>query len=130
MGTQDLNSLFYNLKTNLNLQNFTDSHFIILIFGSLILISIFFLVINKIFKSKKKDQSIKTKPSVDKILASDLIHDNKDKNDFIDILVAIEEEMAAVRELYVSGYITKGIYISETDRLYSKAKIFGLWVSF
>ena len=126
MGTQDLNSLFYNLKTNLNLQNFTDSHFIILIFGSLILISIFFLVINKILKSKKKDQSIKTKPSVDKILASDLIHDNKDKNDFIDILVAIEEEMAAVRELYVSGYITKGIYISETDRLYSKAKIFGL----
>ena len=130
MGTQDLNSLFYNLKTNLNLQNFTDSHFIILIFGSLILISIFFLVINKILKSKKKDQSIKTKPSVDKILASDLIHDNKDKNDFIDILVAIEEEMAAVRELYVSGYITKGIYISETDRLYSKAKIFGLWISF
>ena len=51
---------------------------------------------------------------------------NKNKNDFIDILVAIEEEMAAVRELYVSGYITKGIYISETDRLYSKAKIFGL----
>ena len=38
----------------------------------------------------------------------------------------VEEEMAAVRELYVSGYITKGIYISETDRLYSKAKIFGL----
>ena len=38
----------------------------------------------------------------------------------------IEEEMAAVRELYVNGYITKGIYISETDRLYEKAKIFGL----
>ena len=25
---------------------------------------------------------------------------------------------------------SKGIYISETDRLYSKAKIFGLWISF
>ena len=49
-----------------------------------------------------------------------------DKNDFIDVLSAIEEEMAAVRELYVNGYITKGIYISETDRLYEKAKIFGL----
>ena len=49
-----------------------------------------------------------------------------DKNDFIDVLSAIEEEMAAVRELYVNGYITKGIYISETDRLYEKAKVFGL----
>ena len=46
-----------------------------------------------------------------------------DKNDFIDVLSAIEEEMAAVRELYVNGYITKGIYISETDRLYEKAKV-------
>ena len=30
--------------------------------------------------------------------------------------------MAAVRELYVGGYISKGVYISETDRLYEKAK--------
>ena len=36
---------------------------------------------------------------------------------------AIEEEMAAVRELYVGGYISKGVYITETDRLYEKAKI-------
>ena len=49
-----------------------------------------------------------------------------DDNDFVDVLVAIEEEMAAVRELYVGGYISKGVYISETDRLYEKAKIFGL----
>ena len=49
-----------------------------------------------------------------------------DDNDFIDVLAAIEEEMAAVRELYVGGYISKGVYISETDRLYEKAKIFGL----
>ena len=43
-----------------------------------------------------------------------------------DVLAAIEEEMAAVRELYVGGYISKGVYITETDRLYEKAKIFGL----
>tara|TARA_B100000989_G_C19254840_1_gene349624 strand:+ start:153 stop:536 length:384 start_codon:yes stop_codon:yes gene_type:complete len=54
------------------------------------------------------------------------LNSESDKNDFIDVLSAIEEEMAAVRELYVNGYITKGIYISETDRLYEKAKIFGL----
>ena len=48
-----------------------------------------------------------------------LIKDNK-------IIAAIEEEMAAVRELYVGGYISKGVYITETDRLYEKAKIFGL----
>ena len=126
MGTQDLNLLLYNLKTNLNLQNLADSHFLILMFGSLFSIIIFFLIISRISKSKKKNESIKVKPSVDKILDSDLIHSDKNKDDFIDILVAIEEEMAAVRELYVSGYITKGIYISETDRLYSKAKIFGL----
>ena len=42
------------------------------------------------------------------------------------MLVAIEEEMLAIRELYIGGYISKGIYISETDRLYEKAKVFGL----
>ena len=34
--------------------------------------------------------------------------------------------MTAIRELYVGGYISKGVYISETDRLYEKAKIFGV----
>ncbi len=126
MDTQDFNLLIYNLKTNLNLQNLADNHFLILMFGSLFAIIILFFIISRISKSKRKDESIKAKPAVDKILNSDPIHDDKNKNDFIDILVAIEEEMAAVRELYVSGYITKGIYISETDRLYSKAKIFGL----
>ena len=42
------------------------------------------------------------------------------------LVAAIEEEMTAVRELYVGGYISKGVYIAETDRLYEKAKIFGL----
>ena len=49
-----------------------------------------------------------------------------DDNEFVDVLVAIEEEMTAIRELYVGGYISKGVYISETDRLYEKAKIFGI----
>ena len=34
--------------------------------------------------------------------------------------------MTAIKELYVVGYISKGVYISETDRLYEKAKIFGV----
>ena len=59
-------------------------------------------------------------------LKSKLLLPEDDDNDFVDVLVAIEEEMAAVRELYVGGYISKGVYISETDRLYEKAKIFGL----
>ena len=50
------------------------------------------------------------------IIDSDNVKANDD-NDFIDVLAAIEEEMAAVRELYVGGYISKGVYISETDRI-------------
>ena len=56
----------------------------------------------------------------------DDIRIEKNNNEYVDVLVAIEEEMAAIRELYIGGYITKGIYISETDKLYEKAKIFGL----
>ena len=65
------------------------------------------------------------KPVLNELMNKDdiKIHDD---NDFVDVLVAIEEEMNAIRELYVGGYISKGVYISETDRLYEKAKIFGL----
>ena len=42
MDIQYLNLLLYNLKTNLNLQNLADSHFLILMFGSLFSIIIFF----------------------------------------------------------------------------------------
>ena len=42
MDIQYLNLLLYNLKTNLNLQNLADSHFLILMFGSLFFIIIFF----------------------------------------------------------------------------------------
>ena len=65
------------------------------------------------------------KPSLNEIIDKDEVKVSHD-NDFVDVLVAIEEEMAAVRELYVGGYISKGVYISEPDRLYEKAKIFGL----
>ena len=79
----------------------------------------------KIFFNSKITKIERKKPSLNEIIDSDSIKPNDD-NDFIDVLAAIEEEMTAVRELYVGGYISKGVYIAETDRLYEKAKIFGL----
>lgn len=38
------------------------------------------------------------------------------------LLVAIEQEMLAVRSLYTNGQILKDVYISETRRLYAKAQ--------
>lgn len=96
----------------------------------LLLILLFWLIFRSIKKKKKFDVSeSETTPIIKKSInigENTELDLNSDKNDFIDVLSAIEEEMAAVRELYVNGYITKGIYISETDRLYEKAKIFGL----
>ena len=79
------------------------------------------------FKAKKNDISKRNtlKPNLEEIIDRKEIKINDD-NEFVDVLVAIEEEMLAIRELYVGGYISKGIYISETDRLYEKAKVFGL----
>ena len=75
---------------------------------------------------KKSDNKQERKqPLLNEIIDSDNLKINND-NDFIDVLTAIEEEMAAIRELYVGGYISKGVYITETDRLYEKANIFGL----
>lgn len=37
-------------------------------------------------------------------------------------LVAIEQEMLAVRQLYADGHILKDVYVAETRRLYGKAK--------
>ena len=96
----------------------------------LLLILLFWLIFRSIKKKKKFDVSeSETTPIIKKSInigENTELDLNSDKNDFIDVLSAIEEEMAAVRELYVNGYITKGIYISDTDRLYEKAKIFGL----
>ena len=95
--------------------------------------AVLIFIIYIIFKSLNLSNSasildVSKKPVInDTIKINDSnLKSESDKNDFIDVLSAIEEEMAAVRELYVNGYITKGIYISETDRLYEKAKIFGL----
>lgn len=37
-------------------------------------------------------------------------------------LVAIEQEMLAVRRLYIGGHVIKDVYVSETRRLYSEAQ--------
>ena len=115
-----------NLRVSLELETLDIEIFYL--FGILIALIIFVVVFYLIKKSKiTSNDVIKKNTDVEKILNSTPKIDNENqKNDFIDILVAIEEEMSAVRELYVGGYITKGIYISETDRLYEKAKIFGL----
>tara|TARA_B100000242_G_C43032788_1_gene481327 strand:- start:1520 stop:1903 length:384 start_codon:yes stop_codon:yes gene_type:complete len=97
--------------------------------GFVVLIFIIYIIFKSLNLSKSASiLDVSKKPVINdtiKINESNL-KSASDKNDFIDVLSAIEEEMAAVRELYVNGYITKGIYISETDRLYEKAKIFGL----
>ena len=95
-----------------------------LVFLTLLIYFSFSLLLKLLFK--KSDSKLERKqPSLNEIIDSDNLKINDD-NDFIDVLAAIEEEMAAVRELYVGGYISKGVYITETDRLYEKAKIFGL----
>ena len=38
-------------------------------------------------------------------------------------LAAIEQEMLAVRQLFCDGHIVKDVYVSETRRLYNKAKM-------
>ena len=38
------------------------------------------------------------------------------------VLVAIEQEMLATRQLYLDGVISKEVYVSETRALYGKAK--------
>ena len=37
-------------------------------------------------------------------------------------LVAIEQEMLAVRRLYTGGHVLKDVYVSETRRLYAEAQ--------
>ena len=103
-----------------------NTGYLILFLVSLTLLIYFSLSLLLKFFFKKSDSKLERKqPSLNEIIDSDNLKINDD-NDFIDVLAAIEEEMAAVRELYVGGYISKGVFISETDRLYEKAKIFGL----
>jgi len=117
------------LRELFNLENVADTT--IILFLTIVGVVLIFFVLLPFFKfsnRKNKVNSSINKPSLNDFIIKDnqptVTKDNE--NDFIDVLVAIEEEMAAIRELYVGGYITKGIYISETDRLYEKARIFGL----
>lgn len=129
MQTILLNEYVIKLRSILGFSNLEDIYFIsilLAVFFSIFLIFSYFVLGSK---SQKKDKSVSSneKPTLNEIVnKTDNVNISDNDNDFVDVLVAIEEEMAAVRELYVGGYITKGIYISETDRLYEKAKVFGL----
>ena len=113
-----------NLEKFIPYLEYTGYLVIFLIFMTIL---IYFLLnfLFKIFFNNKINKIERKKPSLNEIIDSDSIKPNDD-NDFVDVLAAIEEEMTAIRELYVGGYISKGVYIAETDRLYEKAKIFGL----
>ena len=113
----------------LNLEHFApylNSTFYLSVLAGLSFLCILLFLIF-LFRTKKSDIPKRNtlKPNLEEIIDRKEIKINDD-NEFVDVLVAIEEEMLAIRELYVGGYISKGIYISETDRLYEKAKVFGL----
>ena len=113
----------------LNLEHFApylNSTFYLSVLAGLFFLCILLFLIF-LFRTKKSDIPKRNtlKPNLEEIIDRKEIKINDD-NQFVDVLVAIEEEMLAIRELYVGGYISKGIYISETDRLYEKAKVFGL----
>ena len=122
-----------NIINTLNLEklnNFIpyigDTKYLIIIFGAIFLtIFILITILTKKNAIKKNDDVTRKQPNLDDIIDKRDIKVSDD-NEFVDVLVAIEEEMTAIRELYVGGYISKGVYISETDRLYEKAKIFGV----
>ena len=122
-----------NIISTLNLEKFNnfipyigDTKYLIIIFG-VIFLTIFILItiLTKKNAIKKNNDVTRKQPNLDDIIDKREIKVSDD-NEFVDVLVAIEEEMTAIRELYVGGYISKGVYISETDRLYEKAKIFGV----
>ncbi len=106
---------------------FLDEATYLYIFFGIVFLLIFLLISYfSTSKSYKNKEVIERKqPNLDDIVDKREIKISDD-NEFVDVLVAIEEEMTAIRELYVGGYISKGVYISETDRLYEKAKIFGI----
>ena len=122
-----------NIINTLNLEklnNFIpyngDTKYLIIIFGVIFLIVFILITIfTKKNAIKKNNDVTRKQPNLDDIIDKRDIKVSDD-NEFVDVLVAIEEEMTAIRELYVGGYISKGVYISETDRLYEKAKIFGV----
>ena len=117
----------FNLEILYNLLPYIgDTKYLVVIFCAIFLI-IFILItiLTKKNAIKKNNDVTRKQPNLDDIIDKRDIKVSDD-NEFVDVLVAIEEEMTAIRELYVGGYISKGVYISETDRLYEKAKIFGV----
>ena len=117
----------YNLTSLKEFLPFIDETKYLYLFFIIIFIIVFW-ILSMIVKSSSKEKKIevpKNQPSLNDIVDTRDIKISDD-NEFVDVLVAIEEEMIAIRELYVGGYISKGVYISETDRLYEKAKIFGI----
>ena len=122
-----------NIINTLNLEklnNFIpyigDTKYLIIIFVAIFLtIFILITILTKKNAIKKNNDVTRKQPNLDDIIDKRDIKVSDD-NEFVDVLVAIEEEMTAIRELYGGGYISKGVYISETDRLYEKAKIFGV----
>ena len=122
-----------NIISTLNLEKFNnfipyigDTKYLIIIFVAIFLtIFILITILTKKNAIKKNNDVTRKQPNLDDIIDKRDIKVSDD-NEFVDVLVAIEEEMTAIRELYVGGYISKGVYISETDRLYEKAKIFGV----
>ena len=122
-----------NIINTLNLEklnNFIpyigDTKYLIIIFGVIFLvIFVLITILTKKNAVKRNNDVTRKQPNLDDIIDKRDIKVSDD-NEFVDVLVAIEEEMMAIRELYVGGYISKGVYISETDRLYEKAKIFGV----
>ena len=123
---ESLTQLFLNLNLEVFTPYLENTTYLVLFFIFLTVILFYLISYLAKFFYYSKDKSVeRKKPSLNEIIDKDEVKVSHD-NDFVDVLVAIEEEMAAVRELYVGGYISKGVYISETDRLYEKAKIFGL----
>ena len=122
-----------NIINTLNLEKFNnfipyigDTKYLIIIFSAVFLtIFILITILTKKNAIQKNNDITRKQPNLDDIIDKRDIKVSDD-NEFVDVLVAIEEEMTAIRELYVGGYISKGVYISETDRLYEKAKIFGV----
>ena len=123
---ESLKQVFLNHNLESFIPYMENTTYLILFFIFLTIV-LFYLIsyVAKFFYNNKEKSVERKKPSLNEIIDKDDVKVSDD-NDFVDVLVAIEEEMAAVRELYVGGYISKGVYISETDRLYEKAKIFGL----
>ena len=141
--------LFYlpaDLPFFVSLMQRPDGRYIVLGLAAvvaLLLVWTFFLVLKMLFFGQKtKKASDKTPPielseqedtamalvtepgtAVDGFSFFKKVHDAKTEDPSEDpALVAIEQEMLAVRRLYTDGQILRDVYVSETRRLYAMAQ--------